>query len=401
MEAWDNDGVDINRTMNRIIYGVLHHPAQRDMGEDGARDCRGIMFRSVEQWWSQKGQREKDDYRRKLSRNGVERGENHKEGVHDTGHGCGKPLGMHKQFGGPGGNSLEDKIATAATDAILGGVTSGISNIVESKTGMHMPTYNSQKIDYGSGNNSGGGGGGFGGLGELLGGGHHSGGGGGLSNLLGGGHHSGGGGGGVGGILGAVAGGLLGGEFKKEETSTYQSSGRTNDGGYSQTTTEYGHHGSRYGQAEYTETQYPGGGQQTEYRRYEQDENSGGRHHGRQERQEPQGYGYEERTESRPTYGGGYEERTERRWEDNQGEYRREEETSSWGGGGGGRHHQQREDEGNSWERREERRDEDNSGGGGLFGGAGGGILGELARTAEETFREQNENNGERRGWGF
>ncbi|KAG4216714.1 hypothetical protein PC116_g34805, partial [Phytophthora cactorum] len=42
MEAWDDEGADVDRLLNRIIYGVLHHPAQRDLGEDGARDGRQI-----------------------------------------------------------------------------------------------------------------------------------------------------------------------------------------------------------------------------------------------------------------------------------------------------------------------------------------------------------------------
>lgn len=121
MEAWDDDNVDVDRLINRIIYGVMHHPAQRDMGEDGARDGRAIMFRSVEEWWNDMGDAAKDEYRQKLSRNGVERGENHKEGVQDTGHGhgCSGKLGMHKQFGS--GDTMEDKIASAAAGAIIGG----------------------------------------------------------------------------------------------------------------------------------------------------------------------------------------------------------------------------------------------------------------------------------------
>ena len=47
MEAWDDEGIDIRRTNDRIINGTLHHPAQRDMGEDGARDGREAMFRTV------------------------------------------------------------------------------------------------------------------------------------------------------------------------------------------------------------------------------------------------------------------------------------------------------------------------------------------------------------------
>ncbi|KAL1879966.1 hypothetical protein VTK73DRAFT_6546 [Phialemonium thermophilum] len=440
MEAWDNDNVDVPRTLNRIIHGVLHHPAQREYGDDGARDARMIMFNSVAEWWNAKDEREKNDFRRKLSRDGVLRGENHKEGVHDTGHGCGKPIGMHKQFGS-GGNTLEDKIVNSAADAIVGGLTGGISNIVQSETGIHLPTKDKPKLDFGGGQGGGGGGGG-----------------------------------GLGGLLGAVTGGLLGQSFTDQEKTSYESSGRTADGGYSETVTQYGREGDRYAQAEFTETQYPGGGSRSEYSRYEQRE-GGGRHHGR----EPQGYGYEERSETRPSYGGGYEERTERRWEDNGGQYRQEEEVRNWGGdrrgerrehnygnryeentasgwGGdrreesygnryeentssgwdGGRREENygnryqenassgwgggRRDEGYGGGRRdesygggrrdesygggyEERRNEGNSGGWGEVlggGGGGGGILGEIARTAEEAFEGDDDERRERRGgWGF
>ena len=114
MEAWDDEGIDIRRTNDRIINGTLHHPAQRDMGEDGARDGREAMFRTVEEWWNSISDEGKDELRQKLSREGVERGENHKEGVHDTGHGhgCNGKLKMRKQFGAPEG--LEDRLAGAA-----------------------------------------------------------------------------------------------------------------------------------------------------------------------------------------------------------------------------------------------------------------------------------------------
>ncbi|KAI9873837.1 MAG: hypothetical protein M1823_007825, partial [Watsoniomyces obsoletus] len=92
--AWDDDRVDVNRTCDRIIHGVLHHPALRDQGQDGAGDGRKVMFQVVEKWWRNKDDREKSDFREKLSRRGVEQGRNHKEGVHDHGHGSMKPLGM-------------------------------------------------------------------------------------------------------------------------------------------------------------------------------------------------------------------------------------------------------------------------------------------------------------------
>ncbi|KAI1477108.1 Het-C-domain-containing protein [Daldinia eschscholtzii] len=276
MEAWDDEGADVDRLLNRIIYGVLHHPAQRDLGEDGARDGRQIMFRSVEEWWNQMDEGAKDEYRQKLSRDGVFNGENHKEGVHDSGHGCGKPLGMHKNFAE--GGSMEDRIASQAASAIVGGLTGGISEFVSAQSGgqINLPNYGNQG--------------------------------------------SSGSGGGSGGLLGAIGDSLLGGAFKNNETESFGSRRQDNEGSYTESRTEYGHSGSRYGQAEYSESRYSGGGESREYRRYEQDDNEG------------RGYGYEERTDSRPSYGGGYEERTERRYESNDDSYQ---ESSGWNRRGG------------------------------------------------------------------
>ncbi|KAI0847141.1 Het-C-domain-containing protein [Daldinia vernicosa] len=268
MEAWDDEGGDVDRLLNRIIYGVLHHPAQRDMGEDGARDGRQIMFRSVEEWWNQMDEGAKDEYRQKLSRDGVFNGENHKEGVHDSGHGCGKPLGMHKNFAE--GGTMEDRIASQAASAIVGGLTGGVSDFVSAQSGgqINLPSSGNQ------GSSSPGGG-----------------------------------------LLGAIGSSLLGGAFKSNETESFGSRRQGDDGSYSESRTEYGHSGDRYGQAEYSENRYSGGGESREYRRYEQDENEG------------RGYGYQERTDTRPSYGGGYEERTERRYETNDDTYQ---ESSSW-----------------------------------------------------------------------
>ncbi|KAI1872041.1 uncharacterized protein JN550_004244 [Neoarthrinium moseri] len=300
MEAWDDDNVDIERTMNRIINGVMHHPAQRDMGEDGARDCRKIMIRSVEEWWNQMDDREKDEYRRKLSREGVQNGENHKEGVHDTGHGCGKPLGMHKNFAK--GGTFEDKIAGAAADAIVGGITGGISDVVSSQTGINLPSTGGGRRQEESGE------------------------------------------GGFGGFLNKVGGSLLSG-FKDEEKESY--GGRRQDNESStETRTEYGHSGGRYGQAEQSRTEYSGGGQSETYRRYEQDEDGRGntQSYEREERRtETYQGGYQQSFESRQesSYGGGRSERFERRDEDEYGGGRREERREEYGGGreeyGGGR----------------------------------------------------------------
>lgn len=102
MECWDNEDINIARTLDRIIIGVFHHPVLRDGGRDGARDIRGIMFGTVEKWWEEKSERERESLRRQLSRQGVLDGKNHKEGVHDSGHGCGKPISLPNRQGKSG-----------------------------------------------------------------------------------------------------------------------------------------------------------------------------------------------------------------------------------------------------------------------------------------------------------
>lgn len=307
MEAWDDENVDIDRLLNRIISGVLHHPAQRHMGEDGAEEARDMMFRSVEEWWNEMDEGAKDEYRQKLSRDGVMRNENHREGVHDSGHGCGKPLGMHKNF--QGGGTIEDRIAGAAAGAIFEGITGGISSVVDSQTGGQV------KLPSGGGGGE-----------EFSG----------------------------GGLLGQIGSSLLGGAFKNEEKQSYESKGRDDDGSYTESRTEYGRSGDRYGQANYNETQYSGGGERAEYSRYEQDDSG-------------RGYGYQEQTETRTSYGGGYEERTERRYEstedrqqESSGWNQRRDDDESYGGRGGddyGRREERSEYERSDNYGREERQD--------------------------------------------
>ncbi|KAK1970591.1 heterokaryon incompatibility protein Het-C [Colletotrichum sublineola] len=321
MEAIDDENVDVNRTLNRIIFGVLHHPAQRDMGEDGARDGRQKIFKFVEEWWTSMDRSQQDDYRRKLTREGVERGENHKEGVHDTGHGhgCNGKLHMRKQFGEP--TTWEDKVADKAAGAILEGVSGGIAGLVEQQTGVKVPKYKHQEQEESSS-------------------------------------------GGAGGLIGSI----LGGVFGKDEKETQQSSRRDDDGGYTETTTEYGRHGNKYGQAEYSETQYPSGGGRSEYRRYEQEDSQDGR--------QTSGYEYQQTTETRPSYGGGYEQRTEtHRYEGSteSGYGGRRQEESSYSGG-------RRDDNESSYGRQESygggygggRRDDNESSYGRQEGGYGG-----------------------------
>ncbi|RDA90761.1 hypothetical protein CP533_2960 [Ophiocordyceps camponoti-saundersi (nom. inval.)] len=273
MEAIDDDSVDVNRLLNRIIYGVMHHPVQREMGHDGVAEARQLIYACVQEWWGEMGDEQRDEYRRKLSREGVQSGENHKEGVNDTGHGhgCAGKLKMRKLYGAP--DTLENRIAGAAADAIFQGATGAISGVVEQNTGYKLPSTQ--------------GGGGVGGEYQQQAEGQQE-------------------EGGLGGFLSA-AGSLLGGAFgggSKAKTETHSSQRREDDGSLTQTQTEYGRQGHHYGQAEYSQTQRPDGSVEARYSRFEQQESHGGR--------QTTGYGYEERTETRPSYGGGYEQRTQR-----------------------------------------------------------------------------------------
>ncbi|CAK3932917.1 Hypothetical predicted protein [Lecanosticta acicola] len=262
--CWDDDGIDIRRTNDRIINGVFHHPALRESGDDDARDGRMAMFGVVERWWSELDDGEREDLREKLSRNGVQEGRNHKEGVQDSGHGCGKPLGL-------------PTMQTSQSSGAMGGVMGALSGTAGFGGGRQSSQAQSKISDT---------------VGEAVGGGA-------LGSI-------------VGGLAGAVGGGLLGGAFggEESETKTYQSNQYREDGSYNTRITETGHrpggHGQqeRYGQAQISETQYGSGGYREEYQRYEQDGRQGGT-----------GYGFEQSRDVRPTYGGGYEQRTERTYE--------------------------------------------------------------------------------------
>lgn len=246
VQCWDEPHADAERTIQRIVTGVFHHPAQHRYGEDGAADGRAAMFRTVETWWNGLSDRGRDDLRQKLSREGVENGRNHKPGVHDKGHGCGKPLGMANVMGskgGKGGNDAFDKVGKEAgkiaSEAVGGGALGGL----------------------------------------------------------------------VGGLVGGIGGDLLGDAFGGSEKKSKKSENYGDDGSYTQSYSESGHHkkksrddSERYGHAEYQQTQYPGGGRREEYSRTERDE------HG--------SYGYQQKVET-SSYGGsgGYERREERRYE--------------------------------------------------------------------------------------
>lgn len=308
MEAIDDESVDVNRMLDRIVNGVMHHPAQREMGYDGVRDARQLIFASVQEWWGDMGEEQREDYRRKLSPQGVFNGENHKEGVNDTGHGCGK-LKMRKEFQAQGG--VEDKIAGAAATAIFAGATGALSGFVSQNTG----------VNFGSSQ-----------------------------------HQGSGGDDGIGGLISGLAGNLLGGAFEQGSTNRETSREYGEDGSYTQRQTEYGQQGDRYGQAQYTQTIRPDGGREAEYQRYEQQDSSyGNRGHGSS--------GYEERRETHESSYETHERRTERyeytqSTEESHGYSERRSESRGSNRSHGHNHHHSHShrsrDESDSYERRED-----------------------------------------------
>ncbi|KAF3002443.1 hypothetical protein E8E13_004468 [Curvularia kusanoi] len=246
VECWDGQA-DPEETISRIIDGVFHHPAALRGNVRGSDQCRNIMYGTVKSWWDGQSERSKDDLRQKLSRRGVQNGDNHKPGVEDKGHGCCKPLGMANDFGnlkgGKGGNQVPiqqatDHVAKLASEAAGGGALGGL----------------------------------------------------------------------VGGLVAGVGGSLLGGAFGDNEKKSSSSQSYGQDGSYTQSYSESGHHkkssygdSERYGQAQYQQTDYTGGGHREEYRRQEQDDNGGS-------------YSYQQKVEtSSYSSGGGYERREERR----------------------------------------------------------------------------------------
>ncbi|KAG8533842.1 uncharacterized protein KY384_001583 [Bacidia gigantensis] len=273
--CWDDERIDIGRTLNRVIYGTFHHPALRDYGDDGAVDGRRGMFSVVEQWWRDQSEQERQVLRDQLSRDGVEQGRNHKPGVIDSGHGCGKPLGM-------------PNLKTAQSSGAVGGLAGAgvLGEISDALTGQSK---------YDGGFTGGGGGSSSGGVGKFVG---EAAGGGAIGGI-------------VGGIAGAVGGDLLGEAFGGSETKkkTHQSSQYESDGSYTQNVTQTGYTApqsghQRYGSAEYSQTNFVEGGGRESYQRYEQDDYGRG-----------SGFGQSVVQETRPTYGGGYEQTTEQRYE--------------------------------------------------------------------------------------
>ncbi|KAL9125841.1 MAG: hypothetical protein Q9217_005016 [Psora testacea] len=291
ISCWDDERIDVDRTLNRVITGVFHHPALRYYGDDGAADGRRLMFGIVEQWWGQKDEEERQILRNQLSREGVEQGRNHKPGVVDSGHGCCKPLGM-------------PTMKTAQSSGAVGGLAGGT---VFNEIGSALAGESKYDAGY-----TGGGGGiatsgsSSGGVGKIV---SEAAGGGAIGGL-------------VGGIAGAVGGDLLGDAFggSNAKKQTYQKSQYEADGSYTQNVTQtgytepgYGGGQQRYGQAEYSQTSFVEGGGRAQYQRYEQDDRYG-----------RTGYGQSVIQESRPTYGGGYEQTTETRYERPGGEWQSE-----------------------------------------------------------------------------
>ena len=236
--CWDDQSIDVERTLNRIINGILHHPALRDRAQDGASDGRRLMFKVIEEWWRGKSEREKDGLREQISRRGVESGRNHKPGVKDHGHGSNKPLGMANLTSQ---SSIGGGIAGGAL-GVLGSALGG-----DNQSGQRPP--NVQRMSDQAGRMAG----------EAVGGGV-------LGSL-------------VGGIASQMSGDILGGGLDQEKQTYKRDSYNRQDNTYTETVTQVGHSqsGERYGQAQYSRTFDQSGSQRhEEYDRFEQHEAADG-----------------------------------------------------------------------------------------------------------------------------
>ncbi|CAI6339480.1 unnamed protein product [Periconia digitata] len=247
--CWDGQA-DPEQTIDTIIRGVFHHPAQLQSGNRDSDRGRSVMFNTVREWWESQGGGRQQELRDQLSRHGVQSGKNHKEGQHDSGHGCGKPIKMANNVGNnhsgsksSGNNQFDDvsnQAGKLASEAVGGGA-----------------------------------------LGSV-----------------------------VGGLVGGLGGSLLGGAFGgDDEKKSKKSDKHYDDGSYTQSYSESGHHkkkshddSERYGQAQYSQTQYSDGGRREDYSRQEQNEYGSS--------------GYQQRVEtSNYSSSGGYERREESRYE--------------------------------------------------------------------------------------
>jgi len=272
VQCWDGQA-DPEQTIDRIIQAVFHHPACVQASRDqSVVQGRQVMFGAVQRWWESKDEAAKRTFRHQLSREGVENGQNHKENVHDKGHGCGKPLGMANSIGSSGGRGGSNPQIQQATDQV-------------------------GKL-----------------AGEAVGGGA-------LGGL-------------VGGLVGGIGGSLLGGAFGDEEKQGRRQEGYGQDGSYKQSYSETGRHqassrgdSDRYGHAEYQETQYPSGGRREEYSRQEQDGRGGS--YSYQQTVQTSSYsgsgGYERREERRVQHGDEWRSEETREGFNRSGEYYSEE----------------------------------------------------------------------------
>ncbi|KAH7156397.1 heterokaryon incompatibility protein Het-C-domain-containing protein [Dactylonectria macrodidyma] len=334
MNAMDDDSVDIDELLNGIVHGIMHHPAQRELGRGKIREGRRRCYENVKEWWGEKrDDGSQDDYRRKLTRQGVQNAENHKEGVHDTGHGhgCAGKLKMRKLYAP---ETMEDKIAGAAAEAIISGATGAFSGIVEQNTGYKMPQSSSRKEEEG-------------GLGGFL----NT-----ASSLLG----------------GAFGGDSQESSSRRTETHTYEQRTETHtttSGGYQQRTERREHHSSSGGRRKDDDDDDDDDKKHRRKKsqeRHPRDSNEG---HGRrqeehrEERREEHSYGSGGGGYGSGGYGGGGGYQPEERREEH-----------SYGGGGGGGYGSGGYGSGGGYQR-EERREEQSYGGGGS-GGYGGGYGG-------------------------
>ncbi|KAF1830836.1 Het-C-domain-containing protein [Decorospora gaudefroyi] len=271
VQCWDGEA-DPEETIDRIIQGVFHHPAcVRAHRDEQVVRGRQLMFNTVRDWWDS-NKRYQDELRRQLNRVGVRDGHNHKKGVHDKGHGCGKPLGMANSIGSSGGRGGGNPQIQQATD--------------------HVGKLAGEAV----------GGGALGGL--------------------------------VGDLVGGIGGSLLGDAFGGSEKKSSHQESYGEDGSYTKSSFETGHHQAssygdteRYGQAEYQQTQYPSGGRREEYERYEQDGRGGS--YSYQQNVETSGYGgsggYERHEERRIQRGDEWQSEERREGFDREGEYYSEE----------------------------------------------------------------------------
>ncbi len=257
MHCWDDEGVDVNQTLTRIIRGVFHHPALRHLGDDGASEGRKQMYGVVEEWWRSKSESEKRALREQLSRTGVEHGKNHKEGVHDSGHGGGRATRVPKNQGPSRTGAGRSPAPRYGQPSQSDQVAAGVGKLAGSAVG-----------------------------GGVL-------------------------GGVVGGLVSGVGASLLDDALKGgDERKGYAKERYGDDGSHTQSRIEAGHHKKKqaddddyYVQAEHSRTSFPSGGSREEYRRYEQPGIGS----------EREGYGYERTHTTRQRHEGGYEETVETR----------------------------------------------------------------------------------------